>query len=72
MVTCLLFQFQIVVKMKVEHLLAWGCNDVFKELKNFFFLNVKCVLKPKIVIFVKSKNLKKENIDNFNPICFDK
>jgi len=71
----LFFQFQIVVKMKVKHLLAWGCNDVFKELRFFFFLNVKCVLKPKIVIFVKSKNLKKKNIaqvNNFNPICFYK
>lgn len=36
---------------------------------------MKCVYKPKIVIFVKSKNLKKENIvqvNNSNPICFDK
>jgi hypothetical protein len=52
-----------------------GCNDVFKELKNYFFLNVKCVLKPKNVIFVKSKNLIRENIarvNNFNPICFYK
>lgn len=44
MVTCLVFQFQIVVKMKVQHLLAWGHNDVFKE---FCFLNVKCVFEAK-------------------------